>query len=74
MKRYGTRAAAEYLKLTEAAIRYHVYKTGYLTPTPSELGRALEFTQRQLDDFRANHLRGPYKKRRERKADGSSTQ
>lgn len=64
MKRYGTRTAADYLGLTEAAIRYHVYQTGYLTPSPSELGRALEFTQQQLDEFRARHLRGPYKRRK----------
>lgn len=52
MKLYSTKTAAEYLGLTESALKYHVYQGGNIKP--QKIGHSLVFTQAQLDEFQSN--------------------
>jgi len=52
MKLYDTSKAAQYLKMTVSALKYHVHIARNITP--QKLGRTLIFTQEQLDEFQAN--------------------
>jgi len=56
MKLYSTSAAAEYLGLSLAAVKYHVHTVRNLSP--ARVGGSLVFTQAQLDQFKATK-RGP---------------
>lgn len=54
MKLYSTREAAQYLDLTESALKYHIYQGNI---KPQKVGHSLVFTQAQLDKF--NKTRRP---------------
>lgn len=49
MKLYSTKQAAQYLDLTESALKYHVYEARNLKP--QKVGHSLVFIQEQLDEF-----------------------
>ena len=55
MKLYSTAEAAEYLDLSLAAIKYHIYRARTLKA--HRVGNSLVFTQEQLDEF--NKTRRP---------------
>ncbi len=49
MQLYSTKEAAEYLGLSESALKYHIYIAKDLKP--QKVGACLIFTQDQLDEF-----------------------
>jgi len=49
---YSTTDAAEYLNLSVAAIKYHIYVGRNIKP--SLVGHSLVFTKEQLDQFQDN--------------------
>ena len=57
MKLYGTEKAAEYLGMSLAALKYHIYVAHNISPH-QKIGKALVFTQEQLNEFQSTR-RGP---------------
>lgn len=55
---FSTKEAAEYLKLSIASIRYHLYHTKDLKGEP--FGNSLMFTKETLDQFKIN--KRPYRR------------
>lgn len=63
MQLYSTKKAAEYLRLSVAAIKYHIHVAGNLTPD-AKIGHSLVFTQATLDRFQENR-RSPGRPKKE---------
>jgi len=52
MKLYSTKAAAQYIRISLSAMKYHVHTAKNIVPL--KVGNSLVFTQEQLDEFKAN--------------------
>lgn len=52
MELYSTKAAAQYVRISLSAMKYHVHTAKNIIPR--KVGNSLVFTQEQLDEFKAN--------------------
>ena len=52
---FTVKQAAEYLDITVAGIKYHLYKSGHLAG--KTIGRDVLFTREELDTFKASGLK-----------------